>query len=229
MKSFQTLSCNDGCLVRSNSIFKHLTPDELEKVTFDKSTEQYKRGSIIYREGSRINGCYCLQKGIIKVYKTGIDGKEQIIGGLTYQVIERLQKIHAVTSHGKGKRHFTLNTDELKIELDRLVVENRVTPHLHTLYSAPQMEGNRVTAVFMENKNGRQAIRARVFVDATGDGDLAKAAAECVKACQKARYNVLAVVNESPDGNHKLFAVHPVVVAKELAVNLFGEKGEEVI
>jgi CRP-like cAMP-binding protein len=79
MKSFQTLSCNDGCLVRSNSIFKHLTPDELEKVTFDKSTEHYKRGSIIYREGSRINGCYCIQKGIIKVFKTGIDGKEQII------------------------------------------------------------------------------------------------------------------------------------------------------
>jgi len=79
MKSFQTLSCNDGCLVRSNSIFKHLTPEELDKVTFDKTTEQYKRGSIIYREGSRINGCYCIQKGIIKVFKTGIDGKEQII------------------------------------------------------------------------------------------------------------------------------------------------------
>jgi len=79
MKSFQTLSCNDGCLVRSNSIFKHLTPEELEKVTFEKTTEQYKRGSIIYREGSRINGCYCIQKGIIKVFKTGIDGKEQII------------------------------------------------------------------------------------------------------------------------------------------------------
>jgi CRP-like cAMP-binding protein len=79
MNSFQTLSCNDGCLVRSNSIFKHLTSDELDKVTFDKSSEYYKRGSIIYREGSRINGCYCIQKGIIKVFKTGIDGKEQII------------------------------------------------------------------------------------------------------------------------------------------------------
>jgi CRP-like cAMP-binding protein len=79
MKRFQTLSCNDGCLVRSNSIFKHLTPEELEKVVFDKTTDHYKRGSVIYREGSRINGCYCVQKGIIKVFKTGIDGKEQII------------------------------------------------------------------------------------------------------------------------------------------------------
>ncbi len=39
----------------------------------------YKRGEIIYHEGSRINGFYCVHGGIIKVYKTGIDGKEQII------------------------------------------------------------------------------------------------------------------------------------------------------
>lgn len=102
------------------------------------------------------------------------DGKQQIIGGLTHQVIERLKRIHAVTSHGDGKSHFTLNTEELKIELDRLVVENGIRPYLHTFYAASQIDGDRITAVFIENKNGRQAIRARVFVDATGDGDLAK-------------------------------------------------------
>ena len=59
--------------------------------------------------------------------------------------------------------------------------------------------------------------------------DLCGGDPECVKSCRKARYDALNVVNESPNGNHKLFAVHPVVVAKELAVNLFGEKGEEVI
>jgi CRP/FNR family transcriptional regulator, polysaccharide utilization system transcription regulator len=79
MKNLETLDCSDGCLVKSNSIFKHLTKEELEKVHLNKFTEYYKRGAIIYREGSRINGCYCIQKGIIKVYKTGIDGKEQII------------------------------------------------------------------------------------------------------------------------------------------------------
>lgn len=79
MKNLQTLSCDDGCLVRSNSIFKHLSKEEIERVNFDKTHEQFKRGSIIYRENSRINGCYCVEKGIIKVFKTGIDGKEQII------------------------------------------------------------------------------------------------------------------------------------------------------
>ena len=79
MKNPQTFSCDDECLVRSNSIFKHLSREEIDKVNYDKTSEHYKRGSIIYRESSRINGCYCIHKGIIKVYKTGIDGKEQII------------------------------------------------------------------------------------------------------------------------------------------------------
>jgi CRP/FNR family transcriptional regulator, polysaccharide utilization system transcription regulator len=79
MKNLQTLSCDDECLVRSNSIFKHLSEEELSLVNSDKTVEQFNRGSVIYRESSRINGCYCLQKGIIKVFKTGIDGKEQII------------------------------------------------------------------------------------------------------------------------------------------------------
>ena len=102
------------------------------------------------------------------------DGTKQIIGGLTYEAIKRLEKIGAVAGYGRGKREFALNTEELKIELDRLVGENGVRPYLHTYYSAPQIEGNKVTAVFVENKDGRQAIRAKVFVDATGDGDLAK-------------------------------------------------------
>jgi len=39
----------------------------------------YKRGDILYNEGNRISGFYCIHSGIIKVFKTGIDGKEQII------------------------------------------------------------------------------------------------------------------------------------------------------
>jgi CRP-like cAMP-binding protein len=79
MKNLQTFACNDGCLIRSNSIFKHLNQEELDLLNIDKTIENFRRGSVIYRENSRINGCYCVEKGIIKVFKTGIDGKEQII------------------------------------------------------------------------------------------------------------------------------------------------------
>ncbi len=67
------------CSLEFNSIFKHLTQDELDHLNYKKNSVFYKRGEIIYHEGSRINGFYCMHSGIIKVYKTGIDGKEQII------------------------------------------------------------------------------------------------------------------------------------------------------
>jgi CRP-like cAMP-binding protein len=65
--------------IDSSSIFRHLTKEELAQIPLDQEPEFYKRGTIIYSEGSRINGFYCVQKGIIKIYKTGFDGKEQII------------------------------------------------------------------------------------------------------------------------------------------------------
>ena len=43
----------------------------------------------------------------------------------------------------------------------------------NTYAGDPIMEGNRVTGLFVENKNGTQAIRAKVVVDATGDADVA--------------------------------------------------------
>lgn len=59
--------------------FKHLTDTEIGKLNYDKTCQVYKKGSVVYREGSRLTGFYCITKGILKIYKTGIDGKEQII------------------------------------------------------------------------------------------------------------------------------------------------------
>lgn len=60
-------------------LFKKLTEDEFTRLNYDKTCSVYKRGTVLYREGSRLTGFYCITKGIIKIYKTGIDGKEQII------------------------------------------------------------------------------------------------------------------------------------------------------
>ncbi|MGB8492570.1 MAG: Crp/Fnr family transcriptional regulator [Bacteroidales bacterium] len=70
--------CN-SCALETGSIFKHLTAEEVEMLNFEKSLRHYKRGEVLYNEGSRISGFYCIHTGIIKVYKTGFDGKEQII------------------------------------------------------------------------------------------------------------------------------------------------------
>lgn len=69
----------DDADISGFQLFKKLTEDEFKRLNFEKTCSQYKRGTIVYREGSRLTGFYCVTKGIVKVFKTGIDGKEQII------------------------------------------------------------------------------------------------------------------------------------------------------
>jgi len=59
--------------------------------------------------------------------------------------------------------------------------------------------------------------------------DLCEGDPECVKVCKEAGYNALILVQENTNEYRKLFAMEPIVVAKDLAINLFGEKGLEVI
>jgi CRP-like cAMP-binding protein len=69
----------DKCSLENGSLFRYLTREEVDMINFEKEFRQFKRGDILYAEGSRISGFYCMHSGIIKVFKTGLDGKEQII------------------------------------------------------------------------------------------------------------------------------------------------------
>lgn len=58
--------------------------------------------------------------------------------------------------------------------MDEFVFESGIIPYLHTLFSEPYYDKNGdLTGVVVDNKSGRGIIKARYFVDATGDGDLA--------------------------------------------------------
>lgn len=67
-----------------------------------------------------------------------------------------------------------------------------------------------------------------------GDGkasicDLCGGDPECVKVCVEAGYRAIYAVEEEEDVNRKLFARPPLEVARDIAVNLYGEKGLEVM
>ena len=113
--------------------------------------------------------------GAVNVWHSIFDtkGHRPVIGGLTVEVIDRLKKRGAVLESPNPSSAFRLNTEELKIELDELVVGHEITPFLHSFFAAPILDEGKLAAVIIENKNGRQAIRGRQFIDATGDGDLA--------------------------------------------------------
>ena len=83
--------------------------------------------------------------------------KEQIIGGLTEEVIDRLRLRDAVAEHGAN--HFELNPEVLKLELDRLVAEAGIRPFLHAMFVAPAVEDGRMTTAIIEDKSGRSDPR----------------------------------------------------------------------
>jgi Fe-S-cluster-containing hydrogenase component 2 len=64
--------------------------------------------------------------------------------------------------------------------------------------------------------------------------DLCGGDPECVKVCQEARFNALWLIRDRKKGvernlNRKLFAQTPEDITKDVAVNLYGEKAEELI
>lgn len=79
MRSSIKRPSEEECELSGFQLFKKLTGQEIAQLNYDKTCSLYNKGSIIYREGSRLTGFYCVTRGIIKIFKTGIDGKEQII------------------------------------------------------------------------------------------------------------------------------------------------------
>lgn len=51
----------------------------LEECNQHKTTNQYKRGQVIFYEGNQAFGLYCIFSGRVKLYKSGVDGKQQIV------------------------------------------------------------------------------------------------------------------------------------------------------
>lgn len=103
----------------------------------------------------------------------------------------------------KSASAFCYDPEALKLLLEELCVEAGVKFQYHTKVSAAYRDGRRLTTIVTESKSGRQAWRAPVFIDATGDGDLGALAgcafeigeaADC--PCQPLSLNALLVVKD---------------------------------
>ena len=79
MKAEILLPENIECIARFKKTFKNVPDQEIEKLLADNVIKHYKIGEFIYKEGSRIKGCYFLYSGIVKIFQTGNEGKDQII------------------------------------------------------------------------------------------------------------------------------------------------------
>lgn len=97
--------------------------------------------------------------------------------GLNKEIAERLNRAGGYDPCGfpgelpQVQLH-SVDPEILKYELIQILKEHEVRLLLHTYITGSIVEGSKIKGVIIENKAGRQAILAKVVVDATGDGDV---------------------------------------------------------
>ncbi len=99
------------------------------------------------------------------------DGKEQIIKGICKDTIKKLKQVSRIERIGP---HILFDPEALKLVFDDFITENNIKPYYHTFLSNAVIYDNMVSAAVIDGKSGRGIIKAKVYIDATGDGDFSK-------------------------------------------------------
>lgn len=111
----------------------------------------------------------------------------RVVGGLAYELTHRIRALGGsegfrryvlaeASSTPVPLINFPFNPEIVKIAADEFAQDAGVDLFLHSQIVKPMLGGHGVEGVVLENVSGRSALRARMVVDATGDGAVAAAA-----------------------------------------------------
>lgn len=78
LKSSSVHPC-DLCSSRKLSMLSDLTDEQACNISDNKNMISHRKGQMLYYEESKPQGVFCINTGVIKVFKTASNGKEQII------------------------------------------------------------------------------------------------------------------------------------------------------
>lgn len=114
-----------------------------------------------------------LATGGLVLYMDGLfdAAGRRCVGGVLWELLERLDEMGGVAREDGRRLH--LDSELLKVVSEQMCEDAGVVLRLHSWAVSAVMEDTRVAGVVLESKSGRQAVGARVCVDATGDGDVA--------------------------------------------------------
>ena len=94
--------------------------------------------------------------------------------GILTEIMDKLTQRGAGYQNGTSSRPYGYDPEIMKLLLEELCVQAGVKIQLHTRLVDAGLDGNRrISVAITESKSGREAWRGKVFIDATGDGDLA--------------------------------------------------------
>lgn len=127
--------------------------------------------------------------GLVGPFMTSYDaaGRTQLIRGFFDELVRRMEKEGGATHPSKatvgtaytsyrvaGHKNCTaVNSEAIKRVSEQMCKESGVRLYYHMLLIAADRDGDRVTAAYFATKNGVYKVTAGVFIDCTGDADLA--------------------------------------------------------
>ncbi len=101
----------------------------------------------------------------------------QLVHGVVDELLDRLDALGGLNQPQDGMqgriRVRSYDTSAYKCAADQLLIAAGVELLFHAQAAAVIMKGPRIDAVVIETKSGRQAVRASVFIDCSGDADVA--------------------------------------------------------
>jgi hypothetical protein len=110
-----------------------------------------------------------------------IDGSEdrQIVHGVVDDLLDRLRRFEGLANphpaYGGKILAQAYDTAAFKLAADDLMQSARVQLLFHAFAVGATMRSETsIDALLVESKSGREAVRARVFIDCSGDADLAR-------------------------------------------------------
>jgi len=109
--------------------------------------------------------------GLVNPFMNYHAGGVQINAGVFQRVIDYLTEAGAYGIHPHGRTAF--DPEIAKLVLDRLVVDAGVKLLFHSSICGAQVDGAMLQSAMLHEKGGLRPVAASVFVDATGDADLA--------------------------------------------------------
>ncbi|WP_309570798.1 FAD-dependent oxidoreductase, partial [Deinococcus sp.] len=101
-----------------------------------------------------------------------VSAGENLNRGLTDELKRRLDARGDGATDPAGNDNW-FNPEGMKFVLERMLLGSGGEVLFHTHVVEPVMDGERIESLVVHNKGGLQALRAAVFIDATGDADVA--------------------------------------------------------
>lgn len=100
----------------------------------------------------------------------------QVVHGMVDDLLARIDRLGGLNApHSIFGKTFAQAYDNAayKIAADELLAERKVDLLFHALAVGVLMDQDRIDALLIETKSGRFAVRGRIFIDTSGDGDVA--------------------------------------------------------